>query len=397
MHEWHAAPVFKVGRAHKRRTALKSLRSRKSKYQPTLCLSSPPGGPLNASEPNQFTPLMENCSPLAYSLPPRALNSNMPVPRDALARFGCTTAYTTIQARTMKPRLSSLHHSLNGVGLPSSGLVSRGPAAATDFLGFLGFLGFLTSAPTTGCLPAAVGFDAVACFDVAAGFGTGIAGVRLVLTGFATGGRALPGVVGSVDWGTGAGVILGTTCFCAVGLGFVALASGFRKTGLTPFGPGGACCAAAGMARCCGLAGLRAAGFRFAGARGSCAPGFRLLPPNTRPSPTMRAEEQHARPCSPANSRRLAPRGDTVRVLCVGRHSRHTRPTGHTRWMRGDAGWVRCICAPKARSITVVVIAVKLVQVVVETVIRLGIHPGDPAAAAAAAATAAVVGNTVQR
>ena len=65
--------------------------------------------------------------------------------------------------------------------------------------------------------------------------------------------------------------------------------------------------------------------------------------------------------------------------------------------MRGYAGWVRCICAPKARSNTVVVIAVKLVQVVVETVIRLGIHPGDPAAAAAAAATAAVVGNTVQR
>ena len=34
-------------------------------------------------------------------------------------------------------------------------------------------------------------------------------------------------------------------------------------------------------------------------------------------------------------------------------------------------------------------------QVVVETVIRLGIHPGDPAAAAAAAATAAVVGIVV--
>ena len=63
--------------------------------------------------------------------------------------------------------------------------------------------------------------------------------------------------------------------------------------------------------------------------------------------------------------------------------------------MRGYAGWVRCICAPKARSDTVVVIAVKLVQVVVETVIRLGIHPGDPAAAAAAAATAAVVGIVV--
>ena len=257
---------------------------------------------------------MENISSLAYSAPPRASNSNTPE-RDALTRFGCATTYTTIQTRTMKPSPSSLHHSLSGLGLPSSGLVSRGPADVADclcFLCFFCFFGFLTSAPSTGCLPAAVGFGATASFGAAnsfgvaglgaatgfgaaadfgagAGFGTGSAGVRAAVAGFGGGDRGLVGF-GLIDWGAGA--TLGATGLSAAGLGFEALVSGFGETGASPFGPGVPCFVAVSLGRCCGLAGLRAAGFRFAGARGSGAPGFRLAPPNTRPSPAMRAEEQ---------------------------------------------------------------------------------------------------------
>ena len=231
---------------------MNSFRSRKSRYQLTLCLSRPPGGPLNASEPNQLTPLLEKSSPLAYILPPRASNSNTPAPRDALARLGCATTYTTIQTRTMKPRVISLHHCLSGVGLPSSGLVSLGPAAVTDFLCFLCFFGFLTSAPSTGCLGAAAGFGGAAGFgaaigfEVAAGFaaaagfnaaagfgfGTGTTGVRAAVAGFGAGLGAAG--FGPVDWGA----TLGAAGFGAAPLGFKALASGFGTTGASSFVPG---------------------------------------------------------------------------------------------------------------------------------------------------------------
>lgn len=292
------------------------FRSRKSRYQPMLCLSRPPGGPLNASDPNQLTPLMEKSSPLAYILPPRASNSNTPAPREALARFGCATMYTRIQTRTMTPRMISLHHCLSGVGLPSSGLVSLGPAAATDFLCFLCFLGFLASVPSTGCFSVgfgaaagcgeAKGFEFVAGLGAAAGFGaadgfgfgSGTVGVRAV-AGFGAGLGAAG--FGPFDWAA-----LGAAGFDAAGLVFGVLASGFGMTGASSF-------VSPSAVRCDGFAGLTAAGFRFAGARGNGAPAFFLPPPNTRPS-AMRAEDRHGPPPRRVSARRAA------RVALVAEH-----------------------------------------------------------------------------
>ena len=267
---------------------------------------------------------MEKSSPLAYILPPRASNSNTPAPREALARFGCATMYTRIQTRTMTPRMISLHHCLSGVGLPSSGLVSLGPAAATDFLGFLCFLGFLASAPSTGCFPVgfgaaagcgkANGFEFAAGLGVAAGFGaaagfgfgTGTAGVRAV-AGFGAGLGAAG--FGPLDWAA----TLGAAGFDAAGLGFGILASGFGMTGASSF-------VSPGAARCDGFAGLTAAGFRFAGARGNGAPAFFLPPPNTRPSATRAEEPTRSSSPSCVSARRAAlasrswPTGREVKV-----------------------------------------------------------------------------------